>query len=440
MLLKTVRKQLSLNERNKCDFHTEQKTLITNKNMKVAHLTFGKKIGGVERDFSEFIGHPYEDVTHYIVTATGFHSYIKNKISDVAQKIYSLSHCCNLKIPGFLEYVRTKYIISKLKPLDIDLWLLWNIFPTPQLSPFILSFKTIYYEHGECWKKYNFTQTNKKFLEEVSAIICNSYAAKRILELKWGINNKCIKVSLNALRPGCKPFNPETKSIKDKKIITLGVAGRVTPHKGFPLAIHALNELKKRKIPCQLLVAGTSKKLPKLKDLVSKLNLTNEVKLLGLIDNMNEFYSQIDIFLCPSIREPFGLVVIEAMAHGCPVIIAGVDGLPETLQGSNSGVVIRPTIDCNLYPEFGGSLDFLKKIDQVYDPYTDSIVTPKLVNPTHLSDAVEYLWNNPDIFSEMSKNAIQLVNEKFDYDKHIKEIYETIKNVFNNAESNKFNI
>lgn len=156
------------------------------------------------------------------------------------------------------------------------------------------------------------------------------------------------------------------------------------------------------------------------------LSLNDCVQFVGFIYNMSEFYSQIDLFICPSIREPFGLVVIEAMAHGCPPIIAGVDGLPETLQDSNSGIIIKPTIDIKDYPKYGGSLDFLEKIDYIYDPYTDNIMMPKLVNPIHIADAVEYLFENPEVFSKMSKNAIQLINEKFDYDKHVNELYKII--------------
>jgi len=73
--------------------------LTINKNIKLVHLTYGSTIGGVERDFSEFIACPYKNVTHFVVTTTGFHPYIKDRISSVAQKVYSLSHCCNFKIP-----------------------------------------------------------------------------------------------------------------------------------------------------------------------------------------------------------------------------------------------------------------------------------------------------------------------------------------------------
>lgn len=103
--------------------------------------------------------------------------------------------------------------------------------------------------------------------------------------------------------------------------------------------------------------------------------------------------------------------------------------MPEILEGTNAGIVIRPTLEIERYPEFGGSLDFLNKIESVYDPYTDSIIKPKILEPTHIANAVEDLWNNPDKFAEMSKNAIKHVNEKFDYENHVKEVYQVIEDV-----------
>lgn len=405
--------------------------MTINKNIKLAHLTHGSIIGGVERDFSEFIACPYKNknVTHFVVTTRGFHPYIKNRISLVAQKVYSLSHCCNFKIPKPLRYIKANYIISKLQPMDINIWLLWNIFPSSKLSSFILNFKSIYYEMGNSWETQYFTNTNKIFLEKISCIICCSYATKRMLELKWGITNKNIKVVQNALRPSCKTENPNVKTIDKNRPMILGIAGRHVSYKGFPLVACALAELKRRKIPCQLLVAGVGKKLDDLKKLALKLNIEKEVVFLGLVDDMNTFYSKIDLFICPSIREPFGLVNIEAMAHGCPVIVAGVDGMPEILEGSNAGIVIRPTLEIERYPEFGGSLDFLNKIVSVYDPYTDTIIRPRILNPVHLADAVEDLWSNPDNFSEISKNAVKHVNNKFDYENHVKEVYKIIEDV-----------
>lgn len=394
--------------------------------MEIIHLIPGKSVGGVEADFCEFITYPYnnERIYHYVICKSGLHPYVMNKISPISQKIYSLSHIAKFKIPKFLSPIKIKYVMQKLKLLNPDFWLIWNILPNIDLLSFMPKGKIIFYDHGKAWGKKNFKKRNYHLLLENSyKIICASYASKRMLELKMKVPSNKITVCLNALRPSCKPVNTTVKNLNKNKAIHIGIAGRHESFKGFPLVIHAVNELKRRKIPFKLFVAGEGRKLNDLKKLVNILGLEDCVKFMGFVYNMNEFYSQIDLFICPSLRETFGLVVIEALAHGCPVIIAGVDGLPETLQDTNSGIIIKPDIDIEYYPRYGGSLDFLEKIDYVYDPYTDNIVVPKFVNPIHIADAVEYLYENPEIFSKMSKNAIQLINEKFDYDKHVNELY-----------------
>ena len=397
--------------------------------MKIIHLILGRSIGGVETDFSEFITYPYnnERIYHYVISKSGLHPYVMDKISPISQKIYSLSHIAKFKIPKFLSPIKIKYVKQKLKLLYPDIWLIWDTLPNIDLLSFMSKGKIIFYEQGKAWGKKTFKKKNYHLLLKNSyKIICASYASKRMLELKMKVPSNKITVCLYALRPSCKPVNTIVKNLNKNKVLHIGIAGRHESYKGFPLVIHAVNELKRRKIPFKLFVAGEGKKLNDLKKLVNILDIEDCVEFMGFVYNMNEFYSQIDLFICPSLREPFGLVVIEALAHGCPVIIAGVDGLPETLQGTDSGIIIKPDIDIEYYPRYGGSLDFLKKIDYVYDPYTDNIVVPKFVNPIHIADAVEYLYENPEIFSKMSKNAIQLISEKFDFDKYVNELYDIL--------------
>jgi glycosyltransferase involved in cell wall biosynthesis len=397
--------------------------------IKLAHFINGKFVGGIERDFTEFINFTYKDVCHFIVTKNKFHHLINKDLTNKVENIFVLNHLGNIKIPKIISKLKFKHIKYKLKSvIQPDVCLLWSIFHGNLVSS-NKYYKLIFYDHGEAWYKKAFNSNNLIFLNSVDMIICNSYATKRMLELKWKINNKNLKVVQNALRPSCKPENPNVKTIDKNRPMILGIAGRHVSFKGFPLVACALAELKRRKIPCQLLVAGVGEKLDDLKKLALKLDIEKEVVFLGLVDDMNTFYSKVDLFICPSIREPFGLVNIEAMAHGCPVVVAGVDGMPEILEGTNAGIVIRPTLEIERYPEFGGSLDFLNKIESVYDPYTDSIIKPKILEPAHIANAVEDLWNNPDKFAEMSKNAIKHVNEKFDYEKHVEELYKIIKNV-----------
>lgn len=400
--------------------------MLQKQNIKIAHLIGGKFVGGIERDFSEFINYSYKNVHHFVITKNRLHPLISKNILNTVENIFSMNYLGNIKIPKLISILKSKFIGYKIKFIGPpDIWLLWSIFPNYLLS-LTQNSKMIYYDHGKAWYKKGFNSKNIKFLNRVDMIICVSNAAKRMLELKWGITNKNVKIIYNALRLTCKPENQTTKSINKNKPLNIGIAGRHISFKGFSLMLYTVSELKKRKVPCKLFIAGVGNTTDDLMRLVTKLNLEDDVKFLGLVEDMKEFYSQIDLFICPSIREPFGLVNIEAMAHGCPVIVAGVDGMPEILDGANAGFVIKPTLEIEKYPEFGGSLDLLKEVEYVYDPYTDTIIRPRILNPLHIADAIEELWSNPDRFSEMSKNAIQLVNEKFDYEKHVEELYEVI--------------
>jgi glycosyltransferase involved in cell wall biosynthesis len=398
--------------------------------MKLIHIVDLKGIGGVERLFCDFINYSIHSAKHITIANNGLHPLLYKDVTNSSEHVFLLKkYIGNFKIPKYFRSIKEKYIISKIKRLNSDLWLFWSIFPTHSLLSNILNNKSIYYEHGMAWYKRKFTSKNKYYLEKVNGIICISNASKRILQLKWGIKNDNIHICKNALRPTCKPVKAYIKALDERNSINLGIAGRCESFKGFPLVIHAVKELNKRGIPCNLYIAGIGKQFDELKKIVNLLSLENYVIFLGLVNDMKGFYSKIDIFVCPSLREPFGLVVVEAMAYGCPVIVAGVDGLPETLQGSNSGIIIKPTIDINDYSKYGGSLDFLNEIDCVYDPYTDTIITPKFIDPIYISDAIEKFWTEPDKFKEMSLNAIKIANDKYNYADYINNIYKIIENV-----------
>ena len=304
--------------------------MLQKQNIKIAHLIGGKFVGGIERDFSEFINYSYKNVHHFVITKNRLHPLISKNILNTVENIFSMNYLGNIKTPKLISILKSKFIGYKIKVIGPpDIWLLWSIFPNYLLS-LTQNSKMIYYDHGKAWYKKGFNSKNIKFLNRVDMIICVSNAAKRMLELKWGITNKNVKIIYNALRLTCKPENQTTKSINKNKPLNIGIAGRHISFKGFSLMLYTVSELKKRKVPCKLFIAGVGNTTDDLMRLVTKLNLEDDVKFLGLVEDMKEFYSQIDLFICPSIREPFGLVNIEAMAHGCPVIVAGVDGMPST--------------------------------------------------------------------------------------------------------------
>ena len=119
----------------------------------------------------------------------------------------------------------------------------------------------------------------------------------------------------------------------DEKLILL--VGRLVYEKGFHLALDALPGLIERLGDVRFLVAGSGTAEAELKEQASELGLMEHGTFVGWTgdDVLHSLYRIADLCLVPSIYEPFGLVALEAMASGCPCIVADTGGLREVVPG-----------------------------------------------------------------------------------------------------------
>jgi len=110
----------------------------------------------------------------------------------------------------------------------------------------------------------------------------------------------------------------------------VGLAGRLgDPRKRLPLLVQAVAELSRRGVPVRLRLAG---EVPGyLPALVERLGLTASVDLLGFVadSKLPDFYRSLDVFALPSSQEGLGIVGVEAMACGVPVVTAARDCGPD---------------------------------------------------------------------------------------------------------------
>jgi glycosyltransferase involved in cell wall biosynthesis len=100
-------------------------------------------------------------------------------------------------------------------------------------------------------------------------------------------------------------------------------AGRLLPNKNVDLLIRAVKLVKRTKPDVRCLIVGDGPERQRLEDLVVELRLQNNVTFFNFLEDHNELYSLMKssrMFVLPSVREGFGLVVIEANACGLPVI------------------------------------------------------------------------------------------------------------------------
>jgi glycogen(starch) synthase len=126
-----------------------------------------------------------------------------------------------------------------------------------------------------------------------------------------------------------------------EKLVLL--VGRLVYEKGFQLALEALPGLIERVGDVRFIVAGSGTAEHELREQASQLGLDDHGTFLGWIgdDVLHSLYRIADLTVVPSIYEPFGLVALEAMASGCPCLVADTGGLREVVPNEDVGLRFR---------------------------------------------------------------------------------------------------
>ncbi|CAN5523889.1 glycosyltransferase [soil metagenome] len=124
--------------------------------------------------------------------------------------------------------------------------------------------------------------------------------------------------------------------------------GRLHPVKDFPTLIRAFAKLSGQE---RLMILGEGDQRASLEALVSELGLTDRVRLPGFVDNPYAYLSQARLFVLSSAYEGFGLVIVEALACGTPVVSTNCPyGPEEILEGGRYGSLV-PVADSDAMAE-----------------------------------------------------------------------------------------
>lgn len=120
--------------------------------------------------------------------------------------------------------------------------------------------------------------------------------------------------------------------------------GRLVYEKGVQTVLEAMPRILKRIPELVFVIAGTGPHLRQLQAQVQELGLENKVKFTGYLDSdqLYAFYKTADLTVVPSLYEPFGMVVLESMAMGCPTIAADTGGLKEIVVHEETGLKFTP--------------------------------------------------------------------------------------------------
>jgi len=169
-----------------------------------------------------------------------------------------------------------------------------------------------------------------------SVIVCSYYMRGHVADI-FDIDEQRVAVIPNGVDPSELRPSGDLETLRrefarpHEKLVLL--VGRLVYEKGFQLALDALPGVIERVGKVRFLVAGSGTHEGELKAQAQRLGLCTHGTFLGWIgdDVLHSLYRIADLCVVPSIYEPFGLVALEAMASGCPCIVADTGGLREVV-------------------------------------------------------------------------------------------------------------
>ncbi|MFW6016835.1 MAG: glycosyltransferase, partial [bacterium] len=172
-----------------------------------------------------------------------------------------------------------------------------------------------------------------KYADQVIAV---SNGLKSVLKNKFKVNAKYIP---NIVDTDIFQLNKFNKTNNNFNFISIG---SLIKRKGMDLTIKAFNKVFADQANVKLIIIGGGPEHKNLEKLIKKLNLESRVKLTGRIERTEiaKYFNQSDCFVLASKGETFGVVFIEAMASGLPVIATRCGG-PEHFIKKEQGLLIE---------------------------------------------------------------------------------------------------
>jgi UDP-glucose:(heptosyl)LPS alpha-1,3-glucosyltransferase len=182
----------------------------------------------------------------------------------------------------------------------------------------------------------------------LKAIIANSRSGKAEIVELYGVDPEKIHVVYNGIDAAAFPLDQKERlrrelaeryNLKDElRILYLGSG---FTRKGVPALIRAAAQLK---VPFRLFVVGKGR-TGALERQVRRLGLAGQVVFTGPVREVERFYLGCDLFVFPTLYDPFSNATLEAMACGLPVVTSRFNGVAELIAEGENGFVLRDPLD-----------------------------------------------------------------------------------------------
>lgn len=237
----------------------------------------------------------------------------------------------------------------------------------------------IMHEHGGILKKNVVHLEILKLIQGRARIIYISKSDSDYFNAKDGIDPKNTIIIENPLL-----IKSDLRIDSERKPKVIGMVGRLEEFKGHVYALQAFRELDQEGYRFKYILVGDGK--PEIKRNLFQYAAQNslELEITGFTQNVENYYKKIDVFVHPSLSEGFGLVIIEAMSFGIPVIASAVGGIINIINDKETGILTAPR------------------------------------SVKEIKNAVIELYNNDNLRMKIASNGYALAREKYSYSNYFK--------------------
>jgi L-malate glycosyltransferase len=212
--------------------------------------------------------------------------------------------------------------------------IVWHVHDMLPMHPFTLAIRMLAYSSSR-----------------IRVVGCSAAAARTILPVFRTANspeiiyNGC-ELDCNALRETARIAKRAELDIS-REAFAVGIVGQITPRKGQLELVHAFAEVKAQLPNAVLIICGAPQfnndvdYLASVSASVQRLNLERYVQFLGYRNDAREVIGALDLCVMNSRREPFGLILMEAIAMGTPVVSTDSGGQVELIRHGVEGELVK---------------------------------------------------------------------------------------------------
>lgn len=176
-------------------------------------------------------------------------------------------------------------------------------------------------------------------MEQANHVVAVSNYTKNILKNNYGIKDEKISVVFNGINLAEYPQKLDASyydlsQLKKNGSQIVVFVGRITLQKGLDYFLKAAKEVLKYKPKTYFVICGSGDMEYQMIDLSSHLGIAQNVIFTGFLrgNELNSIYKFADLFVMPSVSEPFGISALEALANQTPVLVSKQSGVSEALN------------------------------------------------------------------------------------------------------------